>query len=151
MVKFNLEEELKYFTPFTMYMEYILLNYNNFLKNHLKNKNITTKEFLYLFNIFYNKNVSQKYLADLMYVSEANVAKMLKKLESKGLVERRRDKNNKSKNVLSLTKDGELTVFSLLKFSIEWETRVSDMIDEEKLVDFKDRLYEISEKSVEIK
>jgi hypothetical protein len=53
MVKFNLEEELKYFTPFTVYMEYILLHYNNFLKTHLKNKNITPKEFLYLYNIFY--------------------------------------------------------------------------------------------------
>ena len=91
--------------PFTMYMEYILLNYNHFLKKHLKDKNITTKEFLYLFNLNFNKNISQKELAELMYVSEANIAKMIKKLESKGFVERRRDENNKSRNVLSLTKN----------------------------------------------
>lgn len=58
MVKFQLPDEIKYFTPFTMYMEYILLNYNNFLKNHLEKEEITTKEFLYLFNIFYNKKIS---------------------------------------------------------------------------------------------
>ncbi len=79
MVKFNLDE-YKYFTPLTAYMEFILLNYNNFLKNHLKNSDISNREFLYLFNIFYNKEISQKDLADLMYVSEANVTKIVKKL-----------------------------------------------------------------------
>ena len=96
MVKFNLEEELKYFTPFTVYMEYILLHYNNFLKTHLKNKNISTKEFLYLYNIFYPKQVSQKELAERMFVSEANITKIIKKLEKKGYVERKKMKTTKA-------------------------------------------------------
>ena len=129
MVEFNVSEEIKYVTPFTMYMEYILLNYNNFLGNHLKKENITTREFLYLFNIFYNKNISQKELAELMYVSEANIAKIVKKLVEKGYVSRRKDDDNKSRNLLTLTKEGISIVLQLVKITIEWETKVSGNYD----------------------
>lgn len=149
MVKFQLSDEIKYFTPFTMYMEYILLNYNNFLKNHLKEEKLTTKEFLYLFNIFYNKNISQKELADLMFVSEANIAKMIKKLDKRGYVARRKDENNKSRNILFLTQKGELTVYQFVKLTIQWETKVSKMHDIDDMDDFKNILYEISENSVD--
>ena len=150
MVKFNTKEELKYFAPFTIYMEYILMNYNNFLKDHLKNKDITTKDFLYLFNIFSNKNISQKDLADLMFVSEANITKILKKLEKKGYIERKKDENNKSRNIIFLSNEGELLVYQLVKYSIEWETKVSKFFDIKEMENFKDLLYELSENSVDV-
>ena len=150
MVKFNTKEELKYFAPFTIYMEYILMNYNNFLKDHLKNKDITTKDFLYLFNIFSNKNISQKDLADLMFVSEANITKILKKLEKKGYIERKKDENNKSINIIFLSNEGELLVYQLVKYSIEWETKVSKFFDIKEMENFKDLLYELSENSVDV-
>lgn len=150
MVKFNISEELKYGAPFTIYMEYILLNYNNFLGKHLINENITTREFLYLFNIFSNKNISQKQLAELMYVSEANITKIVKKLIEKGYVSRRKDDNNKSRNLLALTKKGMDIVLQMLKLTMEWESKVSDNYDSGSIVEFKDILYDISEKSVDI-
>ena len=150
MVKFNISEELKYGVPFTIYMEYILLNYNNFLGKHLKNENITTREFLYLFNIFSNKNISQKQLAELMYVSEANITKIVKKLIEKGYVSRRKDDNNKSRNLLALTKKGMDIVLQMLKLTMEWESKVSDNYDSGSIVEFKDILYDLSEKSVDI-
>lgn len=151
MVEFKLSDELKYFTPFTMYMEYILLNYNNFLKEHLKEEKLTTKEFLYLFNIFCNKRISQKELADLMYVSEANIAKMIKKLDKRGYVNRRKDEKNKSRNILCLTQKGELTVYQFVKLTIQWETKVSKTQDIYTMDEFKDFLYELSENSVDVK
>lgn len=150
MVEFNLNEEIKYSTPFTMYMEYILLNYNNFLNDHLKEHNITVREFLYLFNIFYNNKISQKELANLMYVSEANVTKIVKKLEEKGYVLREKDNENKCRNHLSLTKEGVQKVINLVKLTIEWETRISNMYNANEINELKDMLYKISENSVDI-
>ncbi len=150
MVKFNLDDEYKYFTPFTAYMEYILLNYNNFLKNHLKNSDISNREFLYLFNIFCNKEISQKDLADLMYVSEANVTKIVKKLEKKGYLVRHKDENNKSRNLLSLSDKGKLIVNKLVKLSNEWEINLTKSYDMKKRDEIKDLLYELSENSVDI-
>lgn len=150
MVKFNIDDELKYFTPLTVYMEYILLNYNNFLKNHLKDSDISTRDFLYLINIFFNKGISQKDLADLMYVSEANITKIVKKLEKKGYVVKNKDEKNKSRNLLFLSKKGELIVYQLVKLSIEWETKLTEAYDVDKRDDIKDLFYEFSENSVDI-
>lgn len=150
MVKFNIDDELKYFTPLTVYMEYILLNYNNFLKNHLKDSDISTRDFLYLINIFFNKGISQKDLADLMYVSEANITKIVKKLEKKGYVVKNKDEKNKSRNLLFLSKKGELIVYQLVKLSIEWETKLTEAYDVDKRDDIKDLFYELSENSVDI-
>lgn len=151
MVKFNISEEMIHVTPFTVYMEYILLNYNNFLENKLKEENITTKEFLYMYDIFLFKNVSQKELADLMYVSEANITKIVKKLEQKGYVERRKDESNKSRNIVTLTKKGDLMVLQLVKLTTEWETKVLDWYDSDKFDEFKEILYKISENSVDVR
>ncbi|MBQ6219309.1 MAG: MarR family transcriptional regulator [Methanosphaera sp.] len=150
MVKFNIDDELKYFTPLTVYMEYILLNYNNFLKNHLKDSDISTRDFLYLINIFFNKGISQKDLADLMYVSEANITKIVKKLEKKGYVVKNKDEKNKSRNLLFLSKKGELIVYQMVKLSIEWETKLTEAYDVDKRDDIKDLFYELSENSVDI-
>lgn len=150
MVKFQITEEYKYFTPFTMYMEYILLNYNDFLKNHLKDENITTRDFLYLYTIFHNKNLSQKELADLMFVSEANIAKMIKKFEKYDLVIKKKDENNKSRNIISLTQKGEEIVNQLIKITAHWETKVANTDYITNMDMFKDLLYEISENSVDV-
>lgn len=150
MVEFNLTEEIKYSTPFTMYMDYILLNYNNFLNEHLKEDNLTAREFLYLFNISYNNNISQKELANLMYVSEANVTKIVKKLEEKGYISREKDNENKCRNHLSLTKEGVQKVINLVKLTIEWETRISNMYNANEINEFKDMLYKIAENSVDM-
>jgi len=150
MAKFQIADEVKYLTPFTMYMEFILLNYNNFLKKHLKDEKITTKDFLYLFNIFYNKEISQKELADLMYVSEPNIAKMIKKLDSYGLIIKRKDNQNKNRNRLSLSSNGEKLVYHLINVTIQWETKVAKEYNIENMDEFKDLLCEISENSVDV-
>ena len=103
-----------------------------------------------MFNIFCNKEISQKDLADLMYVSEANVTKIVKKLEKKGYLVRHKDENNKSRNLLSLSDKGKLIVNKLVKLSNEWEINLTKSYDMKKRDEIKDLLYELSENSVDI-
>ena len=129
MDTFNLEEKIL-FTPKTLYMEYILINYNRFLKNELEDKNITQGELTFLFNIYYHESISQRELANLLFVSEAYVTKMIKKLETKGYVERKVDENNKSKKMLYLSNKGQILSLDILKITKKWESDLRKDLNE---------------------
>ncbi len=138
----NFEEERIDFTPIILYMEYINLQYNYFLKQNFKE--ITYGDSTYLMNIFYHENISQRELAELLFVSESNVAQIIKRLEKKDFIYRELDSNNKSRKVLKLTKKGKFTVFSLLKAIYEGETKFLDKYGEEDIKQFKQMLYDYS-------
>ena len=145
MSNLNFEEERIYFTPIVLYTDYINLQFNKYLKENFKN--ITPRDFTYLSNIFYHQNVSQRQLAELLYVSESNVAQIVKRLENNGLIFRTCDANNKSKKVLNLTEKGKLIVFSVLKDIYEWEASFFDKYDDVDIEKFKRIMYEYSQKS----
>jgi DNA-binding MarR family transcriptional regulator len=149
MDEYNLDDKIL-FTPKILYMEYILLKYNDFLKNKLKNLNISQGEYTILFNIYYHSPLSQKELSEILYVSEAYVTKMIKKLERKGYVEREVDVNNKSRRILFLTNNGESLTKEILEISKKWESKllenVGDM-DDEKLTRL---LYELAFSSIDL-
>lgn len=138
----NFEEERIDFTPIILYMEYINLQYNHYLKQNFKE--ITYGDSTYLMNIFYHENISQRELAELLFVSESNVAQIIKRLEKKDFIYRELDSNNKSRKVLKLTKKGKFTVFSLLKAIYEGETKFLDKYGEEDIKKFKQMLYDYS-------
>lgn len=141
----NFEEERIYFTPIVLYTDYINLQFNKYLKENFKN--ITPRDFTYLSNVFYHQNISQRELAELLYVSESNVAQIIKRLENNELIVRVCDANNKSKKVLNLTEKGKLIVFSVLKDIYEWEASFFDKYDDVDIGKFKRIMYEYSQKS----
>lgn len=141
----NFEEERIYFTPIVLYTDYINLQFNKYLKENFKN--ITPRDFTYLSNVFYHQNISQRELAELLYVSESNVAQIIKRLENNELIVRVCDANNKSKKVLNLTEKGKLIVFSVLNDIYEWEASFFDKYDDVDIEKFKRIMYEYSQKS----
>lgn len=149
MDNFSLEEKIVY-TPKTLYMEYILINYNNFLKSKLDDKNITQGELTFLYNIFYHESISQRELANLLIVSEAYVTKMLKKLERKEYIIRNIDETNRSRKKISLSKKGQSLTREILKVTYEWEKNLIgsiEYIDGDKLTRL---LYDLAYNSHEI-
>ena len=63
MNNLNFEKERIEFTPVIYFINYINLIHDNHLKE--KFKNITPRDFTYLSNIFYHRNISQKELAEM--------------------------------------------------------------------------------------
>jgi len=149
MKSFDLEEKI-YFTPNILYMEYILIRYNKFFKNQLKDKNISQGELTFLYNIFYHELISQRELADLLCVSEAYVTKMLKKLENRGYIDKKVDENNKSRRLVSLTPEGLLLTKEVLKITQLWEQNVLKNIDGIEDKKFTKLLYEFAYNTHEI-
>lgn len=150
MVEANWENGQIIFTPLNLYLEYILLGYDKFLKEHIKDLNLTYGELSYIFNIYYYQPISQKDLADKMYVSEANITKIVKKLEKKEYVTRIVDSNNKSRKLLSLSDEGERIFHIILKYSNEWEQKVTDSLNYKEIETFKHLAYRLSENSADI-
>ncbi len=147
MVYFNFDDDEISVAPIVIYTEYINLHYNKFLKKNFKD--ITYGDFTYLINILYRNNISQRELSDLLFVSESNVAQIIKRLEKNGYVERTIDQSNKSKKNINLTKKGSLTVLSLLKAVYEKESKFANKYSPEEIDKFKRMLYEYLEDSVE--
>ena len=138
-------------TPTNLYMEYILLSYNNYLKDKLEDIEITYGELTYIYNIKFFPSTSQRELAEILFVSEANVAKMVKKLVKKGIVEKRKDENNKSRNILRLTEKGEELFVKVNLITCGWEREITKNLSNEEFFKFKEQLYDLIKQSPEIK
>ena len=148
MVDTNWNDDRILLTPVNLYFEYLLLQYNNYLKDKLEDVQITHGELTYINNIKYYDNVSQKDIAENLLVSEANVAKMVKKLVDKGLVVKTKDENNKSRNILSLTEKGEEIFVKINIFTCGWERNITKNLTNNEYYDLKQKLYKITEESV---
>lgn len=146
MPDLNFEEERIFLTPIILYIDYINIIHNDYLKKNFNN--ITPRDFTYLAAIFYHQNISQRELAELLYVSESNVTQIIKRLEKNGYIIRRPDVNNKSKKIINLSDDGKLVLFSLMKIVYEWEGDFLKDYTTEEVELFKKMLYEYSQKSI---
>lgn len=146
MNNLNFEKERIEFTPVIYFINYINLIHDNHLKE--KFKNITPRDFTYLSNIFYYRNISQKELAEMLFVSESNVTQIINRLEKNGYVIRENDYKNKSRKILNLTNEGRLVLFSLLKIIFEFEGKFFENYTEEDRRKFKEMIYDYSEKAI---
>ena len=146
MADLNFDYERIMFTPALLYIDYINLHFKYYLKkNH---EDITPYDFTYLANIFYNPNCSQKDLAELLFVSESNVAQIIKRLEKNGLVKRDVYEKNKSRRILNLTEKGKEICFKLLKEAYEGETKFFENYSPEDVEIFKKMLYDYSQLAI---
>ena len=146
MPDLNFEEERIFSTPIILYIDYINIIHNDYLKKNFKN--ITPRDFTYLVAVFYHQNISQRELAELLYVSESNVTQIIKRLEKNGYIIRRPDVSNKSKKIINLSDEGKLVLFSLMKIVYEWEGEFLKDYTNEEVELFKKMLYEYSQKSI---
>ncbi|WP_295721604.1 MarR family transcriptional regulator [uncultured Methanobrevibacter sp.] len=147
MVNLNFDEDRLKSTPFFYFINYINVLHDNFLKENFKN--ITPRDFTYLSNIFYHENISQKELANLLYVSEANVAQIIKRLEKNGYIKREFLKNDKGKKSLRLTDEGEQIFKKLLNIIYDGESEIFKDYSNEDKIKFKEMLYVFCEGAAE--
>lgn len=150
MVDVNWENDRIVLTPINLYMEYILLSYNDFLKKKLTDIEITHGELTYIYNIKFYPSISQRELSETLFVSEANVAKMVKKLVKKGLVEKKKDESNKSRNILNLTEKGEKLFVKINTLTIAWEREITKNLDNDNFFEFKNILFELTKESANL-
>ena len=101
----------------------------------------------YIMIIYENPNSSQDDLVNFSGQSKGNIAKIVKKLEDMGYVERKVNPNNRRKYMLKTTSKANDIVPKIRKVSKEWEIEVGITHDDEEL---KQRIKEISINSMKL-
>ncbi len=149
MVEVNWQKERVLVTPITLYMEYINLKYGAFLKEKFEDLDLNHGDLTYLVNIFYHENLSQRKLADLLFVSEAYVTKVLKRLEDNDYIIRVKDSSNKSRKIIHLTEKGKLIVTSVIKVTFEFEKSIMDSFGDDDVGNLKGMLFELSKNAAD--
>ena len=139
----NSGDERILFTPVALYIDYISIQYTKYLKDNYPE--ITPRDFTYLSTIHYNPNITQRELSEILFVSEANVAQIIKRLEKNELIFRVSDENNKSKKILNVTDKAKLIISSLLKEMYEFDTKFFEDYSEEEAEKFKKMVHAYSE------
>ena len=139
-------ENKEEFIPIIFYIDYINIEYNKYLNKQFKC--ITPLDFTYLLNIHYHENCSQRELADLLIVSEANAGQIIRRLEKNKLVTRNFDEKNKSRRIINLTDEGTHLVLSILDTSKKWESKFFEKYDLEDKEKFKAMISDYYQSSI---
>lgn len=115
-------------------------NQIKYLNSRISDLNLGS-EVRYLMMVYDNPNCSQDDLVNIYGVSKANIAKVLKKLESKNYIKREINPNNRRKYMLKTTSKANELVPKIKQISLDWEREVGITNDDYKL---KERLKEIA-------
>ena len=98
------------------YVEELVASYRNYLKNLLKNNNISLAEAPFLIRIRFSDNTTQNDLTKLFNVSKGYTAKLLRKFEDDGWIVRMENPMNHRQKIVKLTSDGIKKTDELISF-----------------------------------
>lgn len=135
--------------PINICMTIILKSQEKFYHKKLKDVDVTPAELPVLIQLYTHSGCTQRSIVKSLYITESNVAKLLKRLEKKNIVERKVDPNKKNRNLVFLTEYGYEITGNLLDISSNWEEDITEDFSEETLKTFKQLLFDLCLKSAE--
>jgi DNA-binding MarR family transcriptional regulator len=124
--------------------------FEEFFKGHSKDLEINPAESMFLSKIYYQDGISQREIAHDLLVSEANITKTFKKLESKELVYKTIDETNNARRNLHLTEKGEKTFEKCIEIFKEFDSILFDGLSEEQIDQMENQLRKVADKSLRI-
>lgn len=127
-------------SPLIAWIHNISLNQEKYMKTKFKQLNLG-HDVRYIMFIYDNPKCSQEDLVNMFGQSKGNIAKVLKKLEDKGYIQRQINPENRRKYILTTTAKGDELVPKYRQYSRQWEKEVG-ITEEDK--DLKERLKEIA-------
>lgn len=126
--------------PLVAWIHNISLNQHKYMKKKFAGLDLF-HDVRYLMFIYDNPNCSQDDLVNMFCQSKGNVAKVLKKLEDEGFIERKTNPENRRKYMLTVTEKGADLAPKYREISKQWEKEVGITDADEE---FKKRLKEIA-------
>ena len=124
--------------------------FEEFFKGHSKGLEINPAESMFLSKIYYQDGISQREIANDLLVSEANITKTFKKLESKELVYKTIDETNNARRNLHLTEKGEKTFEKCIEIFKEFDSVLFDGLSEEQINQMENQVKKVADKSLRI-
>jgi DNA-binding MarR family transcriptional regulator len=98
-----------------------------FLFHEIEKYGIHGGQFQFLKTLSKKDSISQDELAHIYHNHESTIARALKKLEDAGMVARNVDKNNRRKNVITITEKGRDIVNNIQLMDEKWENNLKSL------------------------
>lgn len=127
-------------SPVIAWIHNISLNQQKYMKSKIKNFDFG-HNVRYLMFIYDNPDCSQEDLVNMFCQSKGNIAKILKKFEDEGYIEREINPENRRKYMLNTTEKTNELIPEFRQISKDWEDEVGLTDKDEEL---KNRLKEIA-------
>ena len=125
------------------YVEEMISSYGEYYKSNFKEVELTLNEFSILLRIRFQGVATQYDLVNLFKVSGAYVAKLLRKFEDMGYVERKENPENRRKKLVRITDEGIKKTDELIEVIQNWEDEVTANISDDELKTLKKILFKI--------
>lgn len=107
--------------PFRGIMSIITRNHYIFMNHELKHLELTDGQVPCLLVLSKKEGITQDELAQMFYIDKGTIARAIKKLEEKGMVNKVQDPLNRRRYLLSLTQKGEQVIPVILQAEKKWE------------------------------
>lgn len=129
----------------TIYRQHTL-----FLKHQLEQYNVSAGEYPLIMTLYNESKKTQNELANIFYMTEGTIARTVRNLEDKGFIKREIDDNNRRRNFVFLTDEGKRLASVIGNLELEWQKEVCDFLDDDQMDLFKQILYKITIKSIQL-
>lgn len=125
------------------YVEELISNYGEYLKENYSDENLTRKELPFLIRIRFSDNTTQQELVELFKVSDGYTAKLLRKFENLEFITRIEDPTNRRRKIVKLTPKGIEKTDQLIKIISNWEKNITTKITENEYETLKTILFKL--------
>lgn len=113
--------------------------------NWIKGDNITRRQWIALYFIYYKKELTQRDLSIFMEINDSSTMRLIDRIEREGWVERVRSTADRRKIMLDLTDEGIKLINKVLHFGEEFNAVLIKGISQEKLDIFQEVQYKMYE------
>lgn len=100
-----------------------------YLKQFLKETEITYSQYYMFMLLYYEPNVNQSDIAKACFMNRSGVSRTFSDFEKKGLIKRKINPNDKREYVTTLTEKGLKTARFLEEKEFEWDNMICDELD----------------------
>lgn len=125
------------------YVEELISNYGEYLKENYSDENLTRKELPFLIRIRFSDNTTQQELVELFKVSDGYTAKLLRKFENLEFITRIEDPTNRRRKIVKLTPKGIEKTDQLIEIINNWEENITTKITENEYETLKTILFKL--------
>ena len=125
------------------YVEELITSYGEYYEKNFKNNDLTLNEYAILLRIRMQNVATQYDLVKLFKVSDPYIAKLLRKFEDAGYIERHENPQNRRKKLVKLTEIGIKKTDEIIDVIQSWEDKVTSDISDDEFKTLKKILFKL--------
>ncbi|MDR1819213.1 MAG: MarR family winged helix-turn-helix transcriptional regulator [Methanobrevibacter sp.] len=128
----------------------IHINYHFYLMGELSQISINPHQIPLIQYLNENEKASQDEVADFLFLSKGTVAKILRKLEDEGIIEREVNQENRRKNDVVLSEKGKELATKIEKIDEKWQNEIYKDLSKEEVEKVEEAIKKMVKNSEEI-